>query len=104
MTFLDNEKYLLDLLVDSKLLTPEQVEAYSLKKGAQRQLLQRKLGGSRAGVGKRSALDQPDVVDILVSLQFGVAGKKKQVLTEETIMRTVAKDRKLPFKKLDPLE
>jgi general secretion pathway protein E len=104
MTFLDNEKYLLDLLVGSKLLTPEQVETYSLKKGVQRQLLQRKLGGSRAGVGKRSPLDQPDVVDILVSLQFGVAGKKKQVLTEETIMRTVAKDRKLPFKKLDPLE
>jgi general secretion pathway protein E len=44
------------------------------------------------------------VVDILVSLQFGVTGKKNGVLSEEAIMRAVAKDRELPFKKLDPLE
>jgi hypothetical protein len=32
MNFLDNEKYLLDLLTGNKLLTPEQVKIFSMKK------------------------------------------------------------------------
>jgi general secretion pathway protein E len=104
MNFLDNEKYLLNLLVQNKLLTAEQLETYSLKKSTQRHLLQRKRGGRNTEESRKSPLDELDVVDTLVSLQFAVAGKKKQVLTEEAIMRAVAKDRKLPFKKLDPLE
>jgi general secretion pathway protein E len=49
-------------------------------------------------------LSQPDVFDILVSLQFVIPGKKKQVLSEEYIIRAVAEDLNLPFKKLDPLD
>jgi len=104
MNYLDDEKYLLDLLTKNSLLSQEQVQTYVLKKEQQRQLLVRKLGGRRADDRKRSPLNQPDVVDILVSLQFEIPGRKSQVLTEELIMRTVAKDLKMPFKKLDPLE
>jgi general secretion pathway protein E len=104
MNFLDDEKYLLDLLARNNLLTEEQVNTFTLKKEQHRQLLIRKLGGRRANDHRKSPLSQPDVVDILVSLQFVIPGRKNQVLSEDMIMRLVAKDLKMPFKKLDPLE
>ena len=104
MNYLDDEKYLLDLLTQNNLLTTEQVNTFSLKKEQQRQLLIRKVGGRRSNDQRKSPLSQPDVVDILVSLQFVIPGRKSQVLSEETIMQVVAKDLKMPFKKLDPLE
>jgi general secretion pathway protein E len=104
MNFLDDEKYLLDLLTRKNLLTPEQKKAFSMKKEAQRQLLLRKIGGRRPDERRRASLNQPDVVDIIVSLQFQIPGKKAQVLSEDIIMQAVAKDLKMPFKKLDPLE
>jgi len=104
MNYLDNEKYLLDLLTRNNLLIPEQVNTFTLKKDQQRQLLIRKFGGRRSNDHRKSPLSQPDVVDILVSFQFVIPGKKDQVLTEELIMRVVARDLKMPFKKLDPLE
>ncbi|UCD66322.1 MAG: type II/IV secretion system protein [Deltaproteobacteria bacterium] len=104
MNYLEDEKYLLDLLTRNKLLNKEQVKTFVLKKEQQRHLLIRKLGGRRANDRKRSSLNQPDAFDILVSLQFEIPGKKKQVLSEEDIIRAVAKDLNMPFKKLDPLE
>jgi len=104
MNYLDDEKYLLELLTRRKLLDAEQVKTYTLKKDQQRQLLIRKIGGRRADDRKKSPLSQPDVYDILVSLQFVISGKKDQILTEEVITQAVAKDLKIPFKKLDPLE
>ena len=104
MNILDDEKYLLDLLIRNKLLTPEQVKSFLLKKEPQRQLLFRKLGGRRADDSRKTALNQPDVVDIIVSLQFEIPGRKNQGLSEDIIMQAVAKDLKMPFKKLDPLE
>ncbi|MDX1776920.1 MAG: GspE/PulE family protein [Desulfobulbales bacterium] len=104
MNFLDDEKYLLNLLTRNNLLTPEQVKTFSMKKEPQRQLLVRKRGGRRADDKKRSPLHKPDVVDIIVSLQFEVPGKKALALSEEAIMRAVAEDQNMPFKKLDPLE
>jgi general secretion pathway protein E len=104
MSYLDDETKIIGLLVENKLISEEQLKMFRLKKDQQRQLLLRKLGGRRAKDRKRSALNQPDMVDILVSLRFEVPGRKNQVLSEEMIMRLVAKDLKLPFKKLDPLE
>jgi len=104
MNYLDDEKYLIDLLTRNNLLIAEQVNTFTLKKEQQRQLLIRKFGGRRANDHRKSPLSQPDVVDILVSLQFVIPGRKTQILSEETIMRVVAKDLKMPFKKLDPLE
>lgn len=104
MNYLDDAKYLLDLLTKNKLLDAEQVKTFTLKKEQQRQLLLRKIGGRRTENHKKSSLSQPDAFDVLVSLQFVIPGKKNQVLSEEVIIRTVAKDLKMPFKKLDPLE
>jgi general secretion pathway protein E len=104
MNYLDDEKYLLDLLTSNNLLTTEQTNTFTLKKEQQRQLLIRKLGGRRAHDRRKSPLSQPDVVDILVSLQFVIPGRKNLILTEEIIMQLVAKDLEMPFKKLDPLE
>src|SRR5210317_1597048 len=104
MNYLEDEKYLLDLLTRNKLLNAEQVKTFILKKEQQRHLLFRKIGGRRADDRKGSPLSQPDVLDILISLQFEIPGKKKQVLSEEDIIRAVAEDLNLPFKKLDPLE
>ena len=104
MNYLEDEKYLLDLLTRNKLLNAEQVKTFILKKEQQRHLLVRKIGGRRADDRKGSSLSQPDVFDILVSLQFAIPGKKKQVLSEEDIIRAVAEDLNLPFKKLDPLD
>ncbi len=104
MNFLDDEKYLLDLLTGNNLLSAEQVKTFAMKKEPQRQLLLRKLGGRRTNDRRKSPLNQPDVVDILVSLQFVMEGSKNLLLSEEIIMRAVAQDLKMPFKKLDPLE
>jgi general secretion pathway protein E len=104
MNFLDDEKYLLDLLTQNNLLTPEQEKTYSMKKEAQRQILLRKTGGRRTADRRKASISKPDVVDIIVSLQFQIPGRKNQGLSEDTIMQAVAKDLKMPFKKLDPLE
>ncbi|MCK5481425.1 MAG: type II/IV secretion system protein, partial [Gammaproteobacteria bacterium] len=104
MSYLDDETKIIGLLVNNKLLSKKQLQTFRLKKDQQRQLLLRKSGGRRTNDRKRSALNQPDLVDILVSLRFEISGKKGQFLTEDTIMRLVADELKLPFKKLDPLE
>ena len=104
MSYLDNETKIIGLLVKKKLLAKEQLKTFQLKKDQQRQLLLRKIGGRRTSDRKRSALHQPDLVDILVSLRFEIPGKKGQLLSEEVIMRLVADDLKMPFKKPDPLE
>jgi general secretion pathway protein E len=104
MNYLDDEKYLLDLLSKEKLLNAEQIKTFILKKEQQRNLLFKKRGGRRANDRKKSTMNQPDIYDILVSLKFQIPGKKKEQLTEEAIIQAVAKDLKMPFKKLDPLE
>jgi general secretion pathway protein E len=104
VNYLEDEKYLLDLLTRNKLLNAEQVKTFILKKEQQRHLLSRKIGGRRADDRKGPSFSQPDVFDILVSLQFAIPGKKKHALSEEDIIRAVAEDLNLPFKKLDPLD
>jgi general secretion pathway protein E len=90
---------LLDLLVKRKVMTSEQRTFISLEKGKQRQKLMKQHGGG-------DPLDRnfPDLVDIIVSYNLQRPGTSDEVIDEETIMRAVAKEFQLPFKKLDPLE
>jgi general secretion pathway protein E len=90
---------LLDLLVRRRMLTPDQRQFVVLEKGKQRQKLLKQAGG-------KVQIDQnyPDLVDIIVSMKLDISGKKNVILDEELIMRAVAAEYKLPFKKLDPLE
>ncbi len=90
---------LLDLLVRRRLLTPDQRQFITLEKGKQRQTLLKQLSG-------KGHLDRnyPDLIDIIVSMKLQIHGKKDLILDEEMIMREVALEHDLPFKKLDPLD
>ena len=96
MKFLDSDA-LLDLLVKSRLLTPEQRMRVEQEKGKLRQRIAQRM--QRDG-----AAEKPDIVDILVEMQLPCASRDDQILDEELIMRLVAAAYKLPFKKLDPLK
>ncbi len=103
MSLLNSEK-LLDLLIGQKLLSKEQRQFVVLQKGNQRQKLLKKSGGRRQGDQRKLDQGFPDLVDIVVSLDLELPGKKDAVLTEEIIMRAVSRALKIPFKKLDPLD
>jgi len=94
-----NSDALLDLLVKHRLITRKQQQFITLEKGKQRQKLLKKFGGG-------DGLDKtfPDLIDIILSFHFSLPASKSKPLTEEIIMRAVAKQYDLQFKKLDPLE
>jgi general secretion pathway protein E len=94
-----NSDALLDLLERQKMLTPKQRQFVTLEKGKQRQKLLK-----NAQKVKGAELMKPDLVDIIVSFQMNVGGRKGEILDEEMIMRAVSKAHQLPFKKLDPLD
>jgi general secretion pathway protein E len=90
---------LLDLLVGRRLLTADQRQFIILEKGKQRQKLLKQLG-------EKTHLDRnyPDLIEIIVSMRLEAAGKIGKAIDEEAIMRVVADEYDLPFKKLDPLD
>ncbi len=101
-TSIHNEPYLLDLLRKHHLLSAEQHEKFVIQKNQQRaKLLRQQQSGLKPG---RAPLPPPDLIDIILSLHFEITSMPGQELTEELIMRQVAKDQDLPFKKLDPLD
>ena len=90
---------LFDLLVRQRVMSEEQRTFVSLEKGKQRQKLLKKQEGA-------DPLDKnyPDLIDIIVSLNLKKGGRSDETIDEETIIQAVARDRKLPIKKLDPLD
>jgi general secretion pathway protein E len=100
----NNEIALLDLLSRKQLITVEQHKLITLKKNQQRQVLLKQMHHRRNADKKREDEVEPDFIDIIVSFNFEMAGEKFQTLTEEPIMRAVAEEYRMPFKKLDPLE
>ncbi|MEW6428510.1 MAG: GspE/PulE family protein [Thermodesulfobacteriota bacterium] len=104
MGYFDDEKKLMDLLLREKLISPQQQQFIELRKAQQRQELARRHPPRRRSSDKvvLPALP-PDFLDVLLSFRLDVAGTDKP-LTEEMLMRAVARDLGLPYKKLDPLE
>ena len=101
-TSIHNEAYLLDLLKKHHLLSAEQHEQVVIQKNQQRaKLLRQQQSALKPG---SAPLPPPDLIDIIVSLHFDLTSTPGQELSEELIMRQVAKDQDLPFKKLDPLD
>ncbi|PLX49447.1 MAG: type II secretion system protein E [Desulfobulbaceae bacterium] len=100
MQLLNDEQYLLDLLFRHQLISSEQRKMISLKKELQRQNLMHKLRDR--GIDKNE--QRLDLVDVILSFNLEIPGRRGEFLSEEEIIRTVAQDRGLPFKKLDPLE
>ncbi len=101
---LNDEKYLLELLARNRLITPEQRFFVESHKAQQRQLLLKQHSARRKSDTGKERDESLNFVDIVVSMNLELSGKKGQLLTEELIVRAVAKDMGLPFKKLDPLE
>jgi general secretion pathway protein E len=104
MQLLNDQTYLLDLLLKFGLIAGEQKKMVGLQKEQQRHLLlksRQKPGDAKNPLG---ACAEPDLIEILLAFNLEIPGKKGQVLTEEHIMRAVAHDQDLPFKKIDPLE
>ena len=103
--FLDDDTYLLDLLQRHRLLSAEQRKLVAARRKQQEQVAGQ--GRPRRPQDKKngaSAAGAANLIDLVVSLNLELPGKKAALLTEETIMRAVAADLQLPFKKLDPLE
>ncbi len=98
MKFLNSDA-LLDLLTRQKVLTPKQRQFITLEKGKMRQKLLR-----QANKDGEVDKDYPDMVDITAGFSFKLQGGAGQIIDEELVMRTVAREKNLPFKKLDPLE
>ncbi len=98
MKFLNSEA-LLDVLVRQKVLTPKQRQFITLEKGKMRQKLLR-----QANKDGEVDKDYPDMVDITAGFNFKLQGGDGRIIDEELVMRTVASEKDLPFKKLDPLE
>ena len=65
---------------------------------------QRQRGVRAKAHGGREVVEALTVVDTIAALNLELPGKKGETLTEELIMRAVAEELGLPFKKLDPLE
>jgi len=105
MNSLNDDAYLLDLLYKKRLITPDNIKLIRAKKDQQRQTLLRQAASKKKG-SKTPARPgkQPDLVDIIASLHLELPEAKGEELTDEVIMRAVADDLCLPFKKLDPLE
>jgi general secretion pathway protein E len=104
MQYLNDESYLLDLLLKNRLISLEQRGLVFLKKEQQMQTLRRRQVGRRAGNGKLQ-IDTPlDLLDLILSCNFETPDSDSRLLTEEMIMSAVAADRKMALKKLDPLE
>jgi general secretion pathway protein E len=104
MNYLASDSYLLDLLEKNNLLSTEQRRFIVQKKKQQIQTLRRRQGGRRAGNGTGQIDTPPDLLDLILSFNFETPGHDARLLTEEMIMGAVAADRKMDFKKLDPLE
>ena len=104
MNYLGTESYLLNLLEKNNLLSDEQGKLVVQKKEQLLQTLRRRKPGRRAGNGKAPIDSPPDLLDLILSCNFEIPDQAGRLLTEETIMRAVAADRNMAFKKLDPLD
>jgi len=94
-----NSDTLLDILQHQQVLTARQRQFVTLEKGKQRQKLIKE-ANKQGNVDK----NYPDLVEIVTAFNFKIPGKKDRTLDEEVIMRAVAREKNIPFKKLDPLE
>jgi general secretion pathway protein E len=103
MGFLNSEA-LLDLLCEEKLMTEKQRQFVLQQQEKQRQNLQRKHRVRRRDDKRKVQKTEPELLDIILSLRLEIGGNKSRILTEEVILRAVSLRKKIPFKKLDPLE
>ncbi len=101
MQFLHSDQ-LLSLLQELRIISPKQRQFIEQKRSLQQQKLLRK--AAKEGITNKN---YPDLVDIIASLKLTVRSRKtnkEYAINEELIMRAVAKGKKMPFRRLDPLK
>ena len=93
-----------DILLRNELISPEQKKSIISQESIQRSKLKR-----IKSIKEKDALSADTVdheitpVDIISSMKINTLSNKEE-LTEEIIMRAIADDLAIPFKKIDPLE
>jgi len=102
-TRLDLE-YLVSLLRRRGLLSQDREKAILQRAPAQQKKLAQICRVKRGGLAAQSCGEEITPVDILASMELEVADGADGCLDEEAIMRAVADDLGMNFKKIDPLE
>ncbi len=93
-----------DILLKNELISPAQKKSIISQEVIQKSKLKRINALKQSGPMSRDTNGQDITpVDIISSFKLKKTGTKEE-LTEEVIMRAIADDLKLPFKKIDPLE
>lgn len=96
------QDYLVQLLSDKGLLSEDQAVQVQNSFKTQRKKLARQSRPGRGG--GRGRAEDTSVVDVLASYAFPLSKRKEKILTEDLIMKAVAEDAGLPFRKIDHLE
>ncbi len=96
------KKSIFKILSSSGLLSEKQIEDILSKEN----LLRARLLKSKGKTIKRSRIIQPDIsiVDVIDSLKLKIPGSEAAYLSEEIIMKEIAKHFGIPFLKIDPLK
>jgi len=90
------------ILLKKDLLTPEQSKKILDKKDVLKTKLEKQ--AAQKNVSGIKTTSPVTFIDVIVSLNLGIAGTDSKVLDEETIFQTLAEKWKIPFKKIDPLK
>jgi general secretion pathway protein E len=93
----------LRLLVQARILSPEQAREASVHEDRERARLIRQRGG-RPMKGRAAADAVVHPAEILVAMDLAASGDPKRKVTERMIMELVAQAAKVPFVELDPLK
>lgn len=96
------KKSIFKILSSSGFLSEKQIEDILSKEN----LLRARLLKSKGKTIKRSRIIQPDIsiVDVIDSLKLKIPGSEAAYLSEEIIMKEIAKHFGIPFLKIDPLK
>ena len=92
------------ILLKKDLLTPEQSKKILDKKDVLKTKLEKQATQKNVSGTKTKTTSPVTFIDVIVSLNLGIAGTDSKVLDEETIFQTLAEEWKIPFKKIDPLK
>jgi general secretion pathway protein E len=96
------KKAIIGVILSSGFLTKKQMDEILAKE----EVLRARILKTKAAPIKKGRLRQSDssFVEIIESLKLKVPGSDKVLITEELIMKEVARQMKLPFLKIDPLK
>ena len=101
----ENKKTILSILTSSGLLSKEQVDDVLSKENIIRSRIL-KSNESKSTVTRRGRAARADIsiIDIISSMNLKVDGNSSTYVTEDAVMKDIAKHLGIPFLKIDPLK